>query len=509
MIIRNWMGRRGLLAIVTAVHFLGISLLQVSPVSAADGDVIACTPDYNISQSPDLTSGDPFLVNDPAGLVHLFWAERVTVDANALSNVPDAVMYSVWNGRSWSNPIDIFLSPREFFNRRVNGIRAFLDEERILHLLWQGPDNTLYYSNVPADDARSARAWQEPILLASDEAGAQFSAHLAYEPPATLHVLYGQGILNTEHRSVVYIRSTDGGDTWTEPVTLRRMVEVGRGPSNVRLLVDPPNRLYATWTEWDMTGNGQAVYFARSLDSGLTWSEPVTLDERQGDEYERDWTTLAVLGDEQLVAFWEGGYRAYRQAQYSSDGGDTWSQPTDTLDWLIADNGFAEFARDGSGRLHLFVLQRVREGNDDKGRREGLWHTVWEGGQQWREPQLIGNQTPANLVSVEISGGNQLFAATFGTFDYEIYIRRCTIEGAAMIDPEPEITTSLTREAEDVTDDATISLEVTGEALAPLPESDVAPAPQVSPREPLLLGITGPLLLIVLTVTAYLLRRRG
>ncbi|MDT8305500.1 MAG: sialidase family protein [Anaerolineae bacterium] len=501
--------RRGWPPAIAVVCLSVVIFLQVVPVSAAGGDVIACTPDYNISQSPDLTSGDPFLVADPAGLVHLFWAERVTVDANALSNVPDAVMYSVWNGRSWSHPVDIFLSPPEFFNRRVNGIRAVIDEERILHLLWQGPDNTLYYSSAPADEGRSARAWQEPLLLASDEAGSQFSAYLAYEPPATLHVVYGQGISNAEHRGVVYVRSTDAGRNWSEPAELTRMVTTGRGPSNVRLLVAAPDILYATWTEWDLTGNGQAIYFARSPDGGLTWSEPVTLDERQGDEYERDWTTLALLGDEQVVAFWEGGYRAYRQAQYSYDGGETWSEPVDTLDWLIADNGFAEFARDSAGRLHLFVLQRVREGNDDKGRREGLWHTVWEGGQQWREPQLIGNQTPANLVSVAISGGNQLFAATFGTFDYEIYVRRCTIEGAPVVEPESGLTTSLTQEANSVTGEETVSLEVTAEAPASLPGSGEVPAAEVSPRDPLLLGFTGPLLLIVVTITAYMLRRRA
>lgn len=493
-----------------AISLLATALVPVRPAIAADGDVIACTPDYNISQSPGFTSADPFLLADPTGVVHLFWAQLLPGSAGA-SNVPDSLMYSVWNGASWSAPVDIFLSPREFFNRRIMGIRAALDDERVLHLLWQGPDNTLYYSSVPADAASSARAWQEPVLLAMDEAGTQFSAFLAYEPPSTLHVLYGQGTTIAPNRSIAYIRSTDSGLSWSEPAEIYKMLAADRGPSNVRLLVDAPNKVYATWTEWDLTGNGQAIYFARSLDSGITWGEPVVLDERRGEEYERDWTTLAVLGEDALVAFWEGGFRAYRQAQYSYDGGETWSAPIDTLDWLIADNGFAEFARDSAGRLHLFVLQRVREGNDDKGRREGLWHTVWEGGQQWREPELAGNQTPANLVSVAISGGNQLFAATTGTFDYEIHIRQCTIEGAPAVEPQASSLPGAALEADHATngDEASATaIAETSRAPVPVIENDTPRGSTPGPREPLLLGITAPLLLVAITASVYLLRRR-
>lgn len=510
MFYRSSTAKRFLLASLAILHILA-AIASPSLVSAADGDVVGCTPDFNISQSPDNTSADPFLVADPTGLVHLFWAELLPGSAGA-SNVPDTLMYSVWNGTSWSTPVDLFLSPPEFFNRRVMGIRAVLDDERVLHLLWQGPDYTLYYSQAPADEAGNARAWKPELQLTREEAGAQFSSFIAYEPPSTLHIAYGQGTSNTENRSVVYIRSTDRGVTWSEPIELIRMAAPGTGPSNVRLLVGQPGDVYASWTEWDMTGNGQAIYFTRSSDSGLTWADPIVLDRRQGEEYERDWSTLALLGENALVAFWEGGFRAYRQAQYSYDGGATWTDPIDTLDWLIADNGFAEFARDSAGRLHLFVLQRVREGNVDKGRREGLWHTMWEGNQQWREPELVGSQTPANLVSVAISGGNQLFAATTGTFDYEIHIRRCTIQGAPAIAPQLPVTEATSPD----TDAGTLPVvEATppvssGEPEATLPaiEFSQTPVNETDPGSPLILGIAAPLFLVAITVAGYVLRRR-
>lgn len=435
---RAFAHRAVLYSVLVTAHLLA-AVFTPTGVLAAEGDVVDCTPTENVSQTEGFSSADPYLVADPTGVIHLFWAERVTGEANSIPNVPDAVMYSVWNGERWSPPTDLFLSPYDHFNRRTTGLRAVIDESRTIHLLWQGPDNLLFYSSVHADDARSARLWQEPQVLATDEAGSQYSAYLTYEAPNTLHVAYGRGIADTENRSVVSIRSTDNGQTWSEPIEIYRMPALGRGPSNVRLLAGSSTRLYATWTEWDQSGNGQAIYFARSQDSGLTWEQPVRLAERQGAEYERDWVSLATLGDDELVAFWEGGFRAYRQAQYSDDGGVTWSEPIDTLDWLIADNGFAEFIEDSAGRLHLFVSQRVREGNLDKGEGNAIWHTVWEGDKKWREPVRADPDNSANYIAVALSKGNEVHIASFSNSILEIFTLRCTIEGAPAVVPEQRV----------------------------------------------------------------------
>ena len=204
--------------------------------------------------------------------------------------------------------------------------------------------------------------------MADDQSGTQYSVDIAYEPPHTLHVIYASGSggaalgdLRT-NRAVSYVRSEDGGDSWSEPVDIFTFSDPGRGASNMRLLVNPPGTIYATWTEWDVSGNGQAIYFARSVDNGSTWQQPVILDQRKDDDYERDWTSLAVLDKDTLLAFWEGGYRAYPQSQVSADGGVTWSKPVDTFYWLIADNGFVEMARDSADRLHAFLPRRIREG---------------------------------------------------------------------------------------------------------------------------------------------------
>jgi len=507
-------------------------LLFIRPGEAfgAPGDVVNCSPPIDLSNSEGYPSVDPLLLADPAGVVHLFWAEKVTGEPNDGTG-PDTMMYALWDGEVWSQPVDIFLSPRDHVVKKVGGIRGVIDNQGIIHLIWLGPDNTFFYSFVHASKAGSASAWQKPFLFTNEQVGVQYSADIAYEPPQTLHVVYGRSP-KQDARTVSYIRSVDRGLTWSEPADIYISSDLDRGPSNIRLQPDQPHKVYATWTEWDTSGNGQAIFFARSLDSGNTWERPVILAERTGMEYERDWTSLAVLGENRLVVLWEGGFRAFPQTQYSYDGGVTWSKPFDTFYWLIADNGFASFARDGAGRLHTFLPRRIREGFEHlcdgfSGCGEGeaerfqeqanaLWHSVWEGETRWREPLPAGGFQSAegesiavggNFASVVIYNGNQMMAAWFDYSYFETVVMHCEIEGAPAIAPQvwPTLSPTPTVTATPSPSPTSTPLHQTGMSAQVIDKGDspiIETGTVSNPALPVWLG-TVPVLLVILVVTFF------
>jgi hypothetical protein len=433
------------LKIVWVIALLGVIGLWVPAGVNAQEDVPE-VPDIvdvtirNLSNTA-ASSVDPFLVTDRAGNVHLFWSEdvggRPAIGGTTAGNT---LIYSRWDGISWTNPVDIKLTPLDDFLTSSELPKAWqpdavVDDYGNIHLVWLGQHpEKLYYSSAPADNANSAAAWSETAVLDENLTGSTYSLDIAYEPPDTLHIVYAQVNWEEQYagdqpRTLKHLKSVDGGETWSEPAQIAVAPDLDRGFSNVRLLAVPDGKLYASYTEWDLSGNGQITYVARSLDGGETWDKPVKLAERDGVEYERDWMQLASLGDDKLVATIEGGFRAYRQFLYSDDAGNTWDGPYDQFYWLIGENGFVEFARDGADNLHLFVAQRIREGTVGRSGGLGLWHSMWLGGDQWSDTQLVGGLNQMVNPRVVIAGGNQLVAAWYDFQVGEILVLNATIDG--------------------------------------------------------------------------------
>lgn len=437
------MFKRTMQRTIPVFFILMISLAYSAPLTSAQAQTadINWNSPINISRSPEDASGDPFVIADRTGRVHLFWAEKTTPSP---TRNPDTLMYSAWNGNFWSEPVDLFISPLSDGTPVLSFPRAVIDDFGRIHLIWIAqpnfPNYTVFYSSAPVEDAASASAWQPKVAIASDATGTKYSADLAIDQHGVLHMLYArvrQGDPPPEQRAVAYSRSTDYGRSWTDPQDIYTIPDIGRGASDTRLLVSAPDNLYASWTEWDNSGNGQAIYFARSQDGGKNWTQPRMITERKGNEYERDWNNLFLLPDSTLVAMWEGGMRAYRHAMYSDDGGQTWSEPIDTFPWLIGENGSVEFIQDSSGTVHLFYAQRIREGNDNRVGDIGLWHSVWQGGRNWSEPTLAGGIIPMVNPKVALASGNKLVAAWYSNEDNEVRVMTGKILDAPWVEPTP------------------------------------------------------------------------
>lgn len=492
------------LQIVSILFAFGVTTRNVS----AQTDEITWASPINLSNSPDATSSDPIIVADSAGNAHLFWAEKM---GTAPGNSTDTVMYAKWDGKNWSKPIDVFFSPYSDGNPIVNFPHAVMDDESNIHLIWlsepNAPNYTLNYSSVPSSQADRVSAWNTRVELADDLTGTLYAIDIAYSPPQTLHVIFArgaQGAGQEKERSVTYIRSTDGGESWSEPADIHVIYDLERGASHTRLLVEPPNRVYASWTEWDATGTGQAIYFSRSLDGGDTWESPIKLTERVDDEYERDWNSLVLLGENKLMAMWEGGYRAYRYAMYSEDGGETWSYAVDTFPWLIGENGFAEFARDSSDILHLFISQRVREGEFERPDAGGLYHSVWEGDQRWRDPVLSGGVNPMVNPKVVIYNGNRVMVTWFSNLHLEIMVMSGEIGNtpaiAPVIPPTPIVVVTPTESSIAIPMDTNQEVQP---SLTPTfsPSNDPpSAADQFSSRNIIIIGVFAPFLVTAIFI---------
>ena len=103
-------------AFIFIFTFVGIMLAVFNP-SAAQAQDAQDVPEItnitirNFSNTVE-SSVDPLLLADQTGAVHLFWSEDVGGRASlGGTTAGNTIMYSRWDGVTWSTPVDILLSP--------------------------------------------------------------------------------------------------------------------------------------------------------------------------------------------------------------------------------------------------------------------------------------------------------------------------------------------------------------------------------------------------------------
>lgn len=214
---------------------------------------------------------------------------------------------------------------------------------------------------------------------------------------------------------VFYRRSTDGGETWSAPVNLSRSFA---GSTKPEVRVASGGRVYVTWEEgedWYVhQGYPLGSEFVSSSDGGDTWTEPTVFTSSLGAPQQ---ITLGVGQEDDLVVVWrlpelEGISLYYYQV--SRDAGVTWSDPQ-PLPGVIA-KSWAPFsldaydaATDSAGRVHLLVLGRFSNLELDL----GVIHLVWDGS-EWRSPvRIFASSNPPEWPRINIGAGNQLYATWF------------------------------------------------------------------------------------------------
>jgi hypothetical protein len=255
---------------------------------------------------------------------------------------------------------------------------------------------------------------------------------LAFATNGDLHsvALIVRGPEGTTSRIVVN-KSVDGGLTWSDPVTLGQL-ELPRLEDKPTIAADPFDEctLYVGWTRFDdelsASNSKGEVAISRTTDCGQTWSDPQTL--LRSDITGIGFQTV-VLPDGTVLAFFKENVRTFSiphsfYVMRSADRGETW--PEEPVLVATARTAFPNLP-DGEdpirpmGSLFDVAVDRAT------GRLAAVWEDTFsedyfakpkiaftlsnDGGQTWSEPVRI-DQTPlseaellnqAIIPSVEIS----------------------------------------------------------------------------------------------------------
>ncbi len=303
----------------------------------------------------------PAVAVDGDGRVHAMWSTGA------------ALMCAGWDGSRASGPVAIW-QPSE---GAVAGPSLTVSGDR-LHAVWSGgPNGQIYYSQADVRYATRPDGWVEIIRLPMPGlAGA--SPTIVADLAGGLHVAFAVPV--NEGRGIYYVKSKDGGHTWSLPQRVFDGVAAKwLAVDSPTLAVDALGRVHVAWVRAALPGRGLplAVAYASSADGGETWTDAQPLMEGAYDAPR----LVATLTGQMHVLLHEVGSRGGVWQRWSADRGATWT-PIAQVPGYRDVTAPVGVAADPNGTLYLAGL-----GRDDVGE-PALLYAIWSG-ERWEGRETV------------------------------------------------------------------------------------------------------------------------
>ncbi len=334
----------------------------------------------------------PALVSDNQGNVFALWRQP------ASSSEPDSALFaSMWNSGRWSRPAQVLRSPALIAATNIARQPALaIDDLGKVHAVWNGGTNSpVFYSWAYTRDFASAPGWTKPVAL---PAAASISSRPSIAvDPAGSNLFVAYAVPFNEQRGIYLVRSIDGGSTWLTATVISdaRAAHWDRVEKPQIAWAAGSKVLHAVWLRAVLPGSAgpQAIYYARSVDQGLTWSEYLKVAEGMV-----DWPRLAVDEANYVHLSWvqrssllstdsPTPYGVW--SAFSPDSGLRWSEPA-LVPGFQQVSGSNGLSANGAGNVYLAAL------GTGSGSEATLHYTRWTG-QNWSEREDYGLGQPAEL----------------------------------------------------------------------------------------------------------------
>ncbi len=255
---------------------VGFCLLIFINLLNPDSVGMAQTSDWSTPERISQEGGfaySPFIVADSHGNLHVAWSENVSDPYTEDLNL-DTIYYTSHSADGWSVPLDIFVAP---VSGQAWTNRLRIDNADRLHLLYVTRPG-MVYATVPADQAANVRSWKTYNIAEN-----VYIADLAVTPDGILHIIYV-----TDRQGIYYIKSSDGGESWTPPVTVYAMPSDNYSSGSVRIEIGERGTFHVAYSvnSGELQWTPAWISYAQSTDGGSTWHSSLTVEEKDNSQRE-------------------------------------------------------------------------------------------------------------------------------------------------------------------------------------------------------------------------------
>lgn len=215
---------------------------------------------------------------------------------DTVSAVTDGIVVSksTDGGFTWANPVPVILNSNSGFFNDKESITADPTAPNNVYVTWDrlnsgGDPNQGYGPALFSRSTDGGLTFSTPTVAYDPGPNAQtLSNQIVVLPNGTLidvfvHFNFGAGTTDIQ-----IVRSTDKGTTWSAPIEVSNLQEIGvsdpetgagvrAGDDIPDIGVDPRyGNVYVTWQDGRFSGGTHAdIAFAASFDGGQTWGAPV------------------------------------------------------------------------------------------------------------------------------------------------------------------------------------------------------------------------------------------
>ncbi len=236
---------------------------------------------------------DPWVTFAPNG--NAFQMALATQGASLTPGSVSAMLVSrsTDSGRTWSNPSTLIQDGGAFFNDK-NTITADPTDPNYVYAVW---DRLAASGGGPSFFARTTdggNTWEGARSIFDPGLSSQTIGNvIVVLPNGTLINLFTQldeGAGGQITATLNILRSNDKGGSWSVPIRIANLLAVGaRDPETGTLIRDgaglgqiavaPNGDLYVVWQDARFSGGARdGIALSRSIDGGLTWSNPVQVN---------------------------------------------------------------------------------------------------------------------------------------------------------------------------------------------------------------------------------------
>lgn len=387
------------------------------------------------------------------GLTHAFWTVE---DQDTLQQT---IQYSLFDGTEWSRPLSVVESLQG--NIQQASFVLHKQFQRFMATWVDAESRSLYFSQVQIPSAAITLDWQDPIQVHDIQESSEWP-QIAVDETGAVYIVFSIPV--NEQRGVYLVKSTDRGNTWSEPIKVLDGTALGwELVGKPRMILGRDGRIYlAVIRHRSFLPQGDTeLYFFSSTDGGATWSditEPV--------DSEIAWHDLALTDQGVVHLVWAkfSDNRTVLWHSYSENGGQDWTAPLPVANFT-GESGAPALALDPLDRLHLLYLDNLN-----------LGHWVWDG-LRWSENDSLD-------VSDLLPGGAFSQAATVNQAQLHVLFNGVLAEQTVELETgsSPAVATIA---ASQINADARFgvlhtaqTLDLPGELPTPLPTWTPTPLPQ-------------------------------